>query len=358
MIAAVKQISFFEGEYYFSLEGQNKELLDSFEKSNLSNNEKNRLFKNLTKNHVISENYTRAIKRILIFGFFNKILTLKDINIFLEMNIKGKNLVEIDENLLNASEELIKKYGINTDKIFELFMTIDLSKNNELNLKSKNDIVDMTKFINSKIGKYFNIIAQCTWDNQNNKSKVKEKIEENNFIKSYLMGQFINLYEIEELPPKDINIFIGYSHKYILSNNSRYIDYFELAAKQIFENNMYNEFLYNNLTLILLEKINPILDINFYNVKKEKAKSIFKMMIESYLNDNEYTYFKNWIEWFVENVEMTTTIINKIIERIHLKRFEKLNILLEIFKKLKISKKLNLAKSGIYTNLMNLTKNV
>ncbi|MEB7846610.1 SIR2 family protein [Staphylococcus equorum] len=349
LIAAVKQTSFFEGEYYFSLEGQNKELLDSFEKSNLSNNEKKRLFKNLTENHVISENYTRAIKRILIFGFSNKILTLKDINIFLEMNIKGKNLVEIDENLLNASEELIKKYGINTDKIFELFMTIDLSKNNELNLKSKDDIVDMTKFINSKIGKYFNIIAQCTLDNQNNKSKVKEKIEENNFIKNYLMGQFINLYEIEELPTKDINIFIGYSHKYILSNNSRYIDYFELAAKQIFENNMYNDFLYNNLTLILLEKINPILDINFYNVKKEKAKSIFKIMIDSYLNDNEYTYFKNWLEWFIENLEMPTTIINKIIEHIHLKRFEKLNTLLSMFKKLKISKKIKFSQiSHIY----------
>ncbi|WP_426401928.1 SIR2 family protein [Mammaliicoccus lentus] len=340
LIEAIKQKPYFEGKDYFSLVGQNESLLDSFKNSKLSNSEKKRIFKILIENQKISENYAGAINKILVFSFSNQILTLNDVNIFLEMNIKGKSLIEIDGDLFNVVEELIKEPEINIDKIFELFMTIDLCNSNELNLINNDSVVDITEFINSKVGRYFNIISQCPLDTQSNIDKIKEKIEESSFIKNYLIGKFIYLYDIEELPIKDVNVFIGFSHNYLLPNISRYIDYFEPAAKQIFENNIYDDILYNNLTLILLEKINPISNINLTKIKKKKAESIFKMMIDSFINNNEYTYFKNWLEWFVENLEMSTTIIITLIENIHLKRFENLNKLLMMFEKLKISKKM------------------
>ena len=63
-------------------------------------------------------------------------------------------------------------------------------------------------------------------------------------------------------------------------------------------------------------------------------------MIDIYLNDQEYIQFKNWLEYFVENLELTTTLINKLISNIHMRKFEKLNILLEMFKRLKLSERI------------------
>lgn len=340
LIKAITQPSYYNKKDYYSLEGQNNELYNSFKKAKLSKKKKKNIFKNLNENEDISENYTHAINKILIFCFSNKILTLNDINIFLEKKIKEKKLVEIDEDLLNALEDLIKNFQINTNKIFKLIMTIDLSEYNEASLKNTDNIVDIARFINSKIGRYFDIVSHCSLETQKNKDKVKEKIKENNFIKNYLIGQFINLYEIEELPTANVDIFVGFSQKYILSKNSYHIGYFESIAKYTFENNMYDDFLYTNLTLILIERINPIADIDFYKIKKEKAKYIFKTMLDIYLNNIEGNYFNNWVEWFVENLELEITLINKIIENIYSKKFENLNNLLIILKKLKISKKI------------------
>lgn len=340
LLEATKQKPYFNGKNHFNLEGQNIELFNSFKNSKCSSNEKKEFFSKLIKNKELSKSYFKAIYKIVVFGLTQKIFTLKDIDTFIEVNIKEKILIDINNNIFDLLERLIKEFKINTDKIFELLMTVDLSKSDELNVKNQENIVDLTRFINSKIGKYFNIVSLCQVKNCNNKSRVKEKIKETNIIKYYLIGQFINFYEILDLPDNKIDIFIGFSHNYILYNNSKYIDFFELSAKQIFENNIYDDFLRNNLTLILLKKVNPISNINIDKVEKEKAKIIFQIMIDIYLKDQEYIQFKNWLEYFVENLELTTTLINKLISNIHMRKFEKLNILLEMFKRLKLSERI------------------
>ncbi|HDJ7746237.1 TPA: hypothetical protein PRN47_002637, partial [Staphylococcus aureus] len=125
----------------------------------------------------------------------------------------------------------------------------------------------------------------------------------------------------------------------------------ESSAKQIFEENNYDDFIENNLTLILLEKINPIKDINTYKVVAEKANTIFQKMLDIYFYDQAYTQFNKWLEWFVENLELTATLINSLIENIHTREFKKLNSLLEMFKKLKISKKIKFSQISYVRNL-------
>ncbi|MDO1630887.1 hypothetical protein Q2330_27040, partial [Escherichia coli] len=100
------------------------------------------------------------------------------------------------------------------DIIFKLLMTIDLSKNDELNVRNKENNVDITMFNNSKVGKYFNIVSLCQLEIKNNRSRVKEKIEETDSIKNYLFGRFISLYEIDKLPRDKKDTFIGLSHRY------------------------------------------------------------------------------------------------------------------------------------------------
>ncbi|WRN68123.1 hypothetical protein UM538_05695 [Staphylococcus aureus] len=95
----------------------------------------------------------------MIFGLSEKIITFNDVKTFLEINIKGKVLIEVDNYFLDILERLIESFEINTDIIFKLLMTIDLSKNDELNVRNKENNVDITMFNNSKVGKYFNIVS-------------------------------------------------------------------------------------------------------------------------------------------------------------------------------------------------------
>ncbi|HDK4533305.1 TPA: hypothetical protein PSL21_002659, partial [Staphylococcus aureus] len=287
----------------------------------------------------------------MIFGLSEKIITFNDVKTFLEINIKGKVLIEVDNYFLDILERLIESFEINTDIIFKLLMTIDLSKNDELNVRNKENNVDITMFNNSKVGKYFNIVSLCQLEIKNNRSRVKEKIEETDSIKNYLFGRFISLYEIDKLPRDKKDTFIGFSHRYTLPKNPSYINFFESSAKQIFEENNYDDFIENNLTLILLEKINPIKDINTYKVVAEKANTIFQKMLDIYFYDQAYTQFNKWLEWFVENLELTATLINSLIENIHTREFKKLNSLLEMFKKLKISKKIKFSQISYVRNL-------
>lgn len=348
---ATEQKEYYEGINCFSLVGQNNELSYSFQNSNCSNTKKKKIFSNLIKNQKLSKHYCKAINDIMIFGLSEKIITFNDVKTFLEINIKGKVLIEVDNYFLDILERLIESFEINTDIIFKLLMTIDLSKNDELNVRNKENNVDITMFNNSKVGKYFNIVSLCQLEIKNNRSRVKEKIEETDSIKNYLFGRFISLYEIDKLPRDKKDTFIGFSHRYTLPKNPSYINFFESSAKQIFEENNYDDFIENNLTLILLEKINPIKDINTYKVVAEKANTIFQKMLDIYFYDQAYTQFNKWLEWFVENLELTATLINSLIENIHTREFKKLNSLLEMFKKLKISKKNKFSQISYVRNL-------
>ncbi|HDJ7738429.1 TPA: hypothetical protein PRN46_002780, partial [Staphylococcus aureus] len=98
---ATEQKEYYEGINCFSLVGQNNELSYSFQNSNCSNTKKKKIFSNLIKNQKLSKHYCKAINDIMIFGLSEKIITFNDVKTFLEINIKGKVLIEVDNYFLD-----------------------------------------------------------------------------------------------------------------------------------------------------------------------------------------------------------------------------------------------------------------
>ncbi|WRN05054.1 hypothetical protein UM707_10360 [Staphylococcus aureus] len=143
----------------------------------------------------------------MIFGLSEKIITFNDVKTFLEINIKGKVLIEVDNYFLDILERLIESFEINTDIIFKLLMTIDLSKNDELNVRNKENNVDITMFNNSKVGKYFNIVSLCQLEIKNNRSRVKEKSKKLIVLRTiYLADLLVYMKLINYLEIKKIHL--------------------------------------------------------------------------------------------------------------------------------------------------------
>ncbi|AUB53349.1 hypothetical protein EM4838_10190 [Enterococcus mundtii] len=293
-----------------SKQGQNEEIIRVL--NPITNWEKNKKFNEIFLERIINQpslytNLTPSIVKMLETGTENNYISTKIAESFLE-KMNFKDITNISYEQEKIIKILTKNNKDNNNIVFRvLFEDIKpnlLSTESIYLNKEKTVFVELNDFINTGLGRYYNIVEKIDEDVfRYYSSSIVEGINSlKKPYKEYLMGQ--NLYHIEfniEKPTK--NMFIGFCHRYNLRQDEK-MDFFEEIAISLLEDNTFSdEFCQKNLLIMLIYKINPqdariTLDKN--TEYKEKILYRFLNILFENANFEKKNEVENWIKYFLK----------------------------------------------------------
>ncbi|CAJ1178015.1 hypothetical protein CPR19092_LGOLGGFK_00235 [Companilactobacillus paralimentarius] len=308
----------------------------------------------------LRKTYRRSIMKSVIYGYTTDHIKIEFINNYFDIEkSNNKDIFDfLDEELFT---EIIKKEDF--DKIEGRFMSF---KMNELNTKYSNtDTIEnrnikLDEFINTDLGHYTHIIKQISTDDlKRNETLIKSKIGSvNNKYRPYLKGMFIELFD-DEINFESINTFLGFSHNYEFVLNGKYIRKFSnLVKKCFFENKIRDNFAIYNMSIALVENIDP-LENNQHIVTLNKKQSefdeqIFKRILNLFFKKKIKSKFKgNWVEFFLRECGYTQSLINFIIYSANDIDISNLRILKDLLKQ-NMNKKLSKVRSTSFYSIQNI----
>ncbi|PHG44657.1 hypothetical protein [Bacillus toyonensis] len=283
--------------YIFGVEGQNKELISFFE-TDLKKGEA--LVEELLKNQKLIVSYSQAI------------------SVFLQKNLKKKemitdyiNVVEKD-NISYESYKIFKALAeVNPELVYEFISTLDYSLFEEQFLKGTQDetIIDINYFINSNIGRFYEIMREYISNTTNNKQIINSFISKtkNIYLKQYLNGFFYE-FVLKELTEPTFNSFQGMSHYYTIGKDK--ISFYKSTVIEILLKGTSDSFLKQNMLTVMIYQINPKSDIDVSKINYELLQSYLPELFRAYLqisNFNENSY--NWVLEIFEKSNLSVDLI-------------------------------------------------
>ncbi|MCD4868209.1 hypothetical protein, partial [Enterococcus faecalis] len=293
-----------------SKQGQNEEIIRVL--NPITNWEENKQFNEIFLEKVINQpilytNLTPSIAKMLETGIENNYISTKTADSFLE-KMNFKDITNISYEQEKIIKVLTKNNKSTNDTVFRvLFEDIKpnlLSTESIFLNKEKTDFVELNDFINTELGRYYNIVEEIDeYVFRFYSSSIEEGINSlENPYKEYLIGRNINQIEFNIEKPTS-NMFIGFCHRYNLKQDEK-MDFFEEIAISLLEDNAFSdEFCQNNILIMLIYKINPqdtkiTLDKNI----EYKEKILYRFL--NILIENEdfekKSEIENWIKYFLK----------------------------------------------------------
>ncbi|MGE7848075.1 hypothetical protein [Bacillus cereus] len=287
--------------YIFGVEGQNKELISFFE---IDSQKGEALVAELLKHQKLIVSYSQAI------------------SVFLQKNLKKKemitdyiNAVEKD-NINYETYKIFMNLGkINPELVYEFICTLDYSLFEEQFLKEIEDeqFIDINYFINSNIGKFYEIMREYISTQTNKEQIINDYISKtkNIYLKQYLYGFFYQ-FDSKELTLPTFNSFQGMSHYYRIGKDR--ISFYKNIVIDILLKGTSDSFLKHNILTVMIYEINPKIDIDVSKINYELLQSFLPELFRAYLqitkfNENSY----NWLLEIFKKADLSVDLIEIII---------------------------------------------
>ncbi|WP_447353030.1 hypothetical protein ACM665_11115 [Enterococcus faecalis] len=211
-----------------SKQGQNEEIIRVL--NPITNWEENKQFNEIFLEKVINQpilytNLTPSIAKMLETGIENNYISTKTADSFLE-KMNFKDITNISYEQEKIIKVLTKNNKSTNDTVFRvLFEDIKpnlLSTESIFLNKEKTDFVELNDFINTELGRYYNIVEEIDeYVFRFYSSSIEEGINSlENPYKEYLIGRNINQIEFNIEKPTS-NMFIGFCHRYNLKQDEK-----------------------------------------------------------------------------------------------------------------------------------------
>ncbi|PED17039.1 hypothetical protein [Bacillus toyonensis] len=271
--------------YIFGVEGQNKELISFFE-SDVEKGEV--LVAELLKNRTLIVSYSPAIS-----VFLQKNLNKR------EMIIDYINAIEKD-NINYETYKIFKALvEVNPELVYEFIITLEYSLFEKQFLEGIQDekFIDINYFINSNIGKFYEILREYISNTTDKEHIINSYISktENIYLKQYLCGFFYK-FGSNELKVPTFNSFQGMSHYYRIGKDR--LLFYKSTVIDILLEGTKDSFLKHNMLTIMIFEINPKSDIDVLKINYELLQSFLPELFRAYLQIN--TFNENCYNWLLE----------------------------------------------------------
>ena len=264
--------------------------------------------------------YDDTVFNILTYGIENEFISDNCVcGILMKMDIGND---DISINLSKLMSKLVKMSEHEDDRIYEILFTKiegeNLSANSAIERDSDGTFVDLNEFINTSLGRYVSVLKDIpkTIFFDIFRGKILPFVENcHPPYKEYLIGSFLPSLTEDDLEDSTINRFLGFSHNFILSRTSNWVDYFEKNAEELFVSGYSDHYSINNLTLILISKIDPFTKKFDGNVSREYKEQILVKMFQYYkeLNDVTDVHIIEWLKWFLGQGEYFDTLLKQLL---------------------------------------------
>ncbi|MCM3325160.1 hypothetical protein M3641_00255 [Bacillus cereus] len=285
--------------YIFGVEGQNKELISFFE----TDVEKGELLvAELLKNRKLIVSYSPAI------------------SVFLQKNLNKREIIidyinAIEKDNINYETYKIFKalVEVNPELVYEFIITLEYSLFEEQFLKEIQDekFIDINYFINSNIGKFYEILREYILNTKDKEHIINSYISktENMYLKQYLCGFFYK-YLSKELELKDptFNSFQGMSHYYRIGKDR--LLFYKGTVIDILLEGTKDSFLKHNMLRIMIYEIDPKSDIDVLKINYELLQNLLPELFRAYLQIS--TFNKNSYNWLLEIFNRTDLSVDLI----------------------------------------------
>lgn len=285
--------------YIFGVEGQNKELISFFE----TDVEKGELLvAELLKNRKLIVSYSPAISM-----FLQKNLNKREIIIDYINAIEKDNINYETYKIFKALVE------VNPELVYEFIITLEYSLFEEQFLKENQDekFIDINYFINSNIGKFYEILREYILNTKDKEHIINSYISktENIYLKQYLCGFFYK-YLSKELELKDptFNSFQGMSHYYRIGKDT--LLFYKGTVIDILLEGTKDSFLKHNMLRIMIYEIDPKIDIDVLKINYELLQNLLPELFRAYLQIS--TFNKNSYNWLLEIFNRTDLSVDLI----------------------------------------------
>ncbi|WP_142666046.1 hypothetical protein [Enterococcus faecalis] len=320
-----KDKTYLEENYFkpISIEGQKKELLKVFLEEKIweaNSSEVISFINGLVSDKSLFSFYDDTVFNILTYGIENEFISDNCVcGILMKMDIGND---DISINLSKLMSKLVKMSEHEDDRIYEILFTKiegeNLSANSAIERDTDGTFVDLNEFINTSLGRYVSVLKDIpkTIFFDIFRGKILPFVENcHPPYKEYLIGSFLPSLTEDDLEDSTINRFLGFSHNFILSRTSNWVDYFEKNAEELFVSGYSDHYSINNLTLILISKIDPFTKKFDGNVSREYKEQILVKMFQYYkeLNDVTDVHIIEWLKWFLGQGEYFDTLLKQLL---------------------------------------------
>ncbi|MDZ4552528.1 hypothetical protein [Bacillus cereus] len=283
--------------YIFGVEGQNKELISFFE----TDVEKGELLvAELLKNRKLIVSYSPAI------------------SVFLQKNLNKREIIidyinAIEKDNINYETYKIFKalVEVNPELVYEFIITLEYSLFEEQFLKEIQDekFIDINYFINSNIGKFYEILREYILNTKDKEHIINSYISktENIYLKQYLCGFFYK-YLSKELKDPTFNSFQGMSHYYRIGKDR--LLFYKGTVIDILLEGTKDSFLKHNMLRVMIYEIDPKSDIDVLKINYELLQNLLPELFRAYLQIS--TFNKNSYNWLLEIFNRTDLSVDLI----------------------------------------------
>lgn len=276
--------------------------------------------------------YEYTISKAFCYGIKNNLIRLSKVDQYYQLKLnENKSVFSYCD--YNIFDQLIKNNY--DDYVFNILMDycpLELKHN----IENTNQIT-LVAFMNSNIGYYYLTLKKISFQVLNaKKDKVIEKInlEEPNYC-NYLKGTFIKIFSKNQIDFNNPNTFFGFCHSYNLGSDSKYSASFVGAVKKIIRKQYFDdEIVLRNLSIVLVQNINPLGEDFGLSVINEKFKSKILLMILNlfFKYDHKDSLKGNWILFFLDSFHCFQTFLDFIRRNITSIDITELNLLFRIFR--------------------------